>query len=320
MVSGFRPGPDNDDTVRVRIAPAKRRKYPWRWLSGTGCGLALLTAAGWAYLRPPAISIDAETEAQIDATQPCAIKVSRFAADPDIVILDFPALMMQGLMLNRVAALVEKAHLPRDRVLNDVELNQAIIECGDTIESYYYGHDYKAADLARFFMLAAQDGISLNPQELWLKSLLRQLHWLDPGANGALITLPAAAGPVTPEMRAVILHHELSHGAFYTYPPYADYAASFWASLTPGDRAAFTAFLGRQGYDTADTTLMLNETQAYLIFTRDPKFFNATAVGMTNAEVNTLRAGFIAGMPNFWLQPMANATLPGTSAASACAG
>jgi hypothetical protein len=320
VVSGFRPGPEDEDTVRVRVPPAKRRKYPWAWLSGAGCGLALLAGVGWAYFHHPAIAIDTETEAQIDATQPCALKVSRFAADPAIVILDFPSLTTQGLMLNRVAALVEKAHLPRDRVLNDVQLNQAILECGDTIESYYYGHDYKAADLARFFVLAAQGGISLNAQELWLKSLLRQLHWLDPDANGALITLPASGGPITPEMRAVILHHELSHGAFYTYPAYADYAASFWASLTPADRAAFTSFLGRQGYDTADTTLMLNETQAYLIFTRDPKFFNAAAVGMTNAEVNTLRAGFIAGMPSFWLQPMANAVLPGSSAAPACAG
>jgi hypothetical protein len=224
-------------------------------------------------------------------------------------------------MLDRVAALIEKAHLPRDRVLDDVELNEAILECGLTVESYYYGHDYKAADLAKFFRLAAADGIQLNPQELWLHGLLLQLGWLTPGANGALITLPAAISPITQEMRAVILHHELSHGAFYTTPNYEAYAIAFWNSLTDADRAAFTGFLGREGYDTTNTYLMLNETQAYLIFTRDPRFFRADVVGMTQAQVDTLRAGYIAGMPDFWLRPMANETLPvGPEPAEACPG
>jgi hypothetical protein len=120
-------------------------------------------------------------------------------------------------------------------------------------------------------------------------------------------------------MRAVILHHELSHGAFYTTPAYEAYAVSFWNSLTDADRAAFTGFLGRQGYDTANTNLMLNETQAYLIFTRDPRFFNGSVVGMSDEQIHTLRAGFIAGMPNFWLQPMANADLPIAPQAVACA-
>ena len=55
---------------------------------------------------------------------------------------------------------------------------------------------------------------------------------------------------------------------------------------------------------------MLNETQAYLIFTRDPRFFNAGAIGMTQAEIDQLRAGFIANMPNFWLTPLASEPLP----------
>ena len=87
-------------------------------------------------------------------------------------------------------------------------------------------------------------------------------------------------------------------------------AEQFWASLTPNDRAAFTAFLGRQGYDTSLTELMLNETQAYLIFTRDPRFFNAAAIGKTEAEVEQLRQGFIADMPDFWLTPLASSPLP----------
>ncbi len=311
---------DDDDTVRIRPPAAKRGQSKALILAGALAVVVLLGggAAGYLLTRPAPFPIDTETEAQIDATQPCAIKISRFAADPNVVVVDFPDLTVQGLMLDRVAALVEKAGLPRDRVLDDVALNQAIYDCGDTIESYYYGHDYKAADLARFFSLADADGVKLNPQELWLKRLVRQLGWLRPGATGALITLPAAGAPITPEMRAVILHHELSHGGFYTIPVYQKYAETFWYSLTPQDRAAFTGFLGRQGYDTHNTELMLNETQAYLIFTRDPLFFNAGAVGMTDAQIDTLRNGYIAAIPVGWLQTMAVATLSYQSSVVSC--
>jgi hypothetical protein len=311
---------NDDETIVIRRVPVRQKKSRLPLAIGGALGLLLLAAGGaWFVFGQPAfIPIDTETEARIDAAQPCNVQVSRFAADPDIVVIDFPSLITQGLALDRVAALVEKANLPRDRVLNDVELQEAITNCGETIESYYYGHDYQAADLAKFFRLAAQENIKLNPQELWLKRLVSQLGWLKPGANGAIITLPATGGPVTPDMRAVILHHELSHGAFYTDATYRQYAVLFWNSLTPSDRAAFTGFLGREGYDTTDTTLMLNETQAYLIFTRDPRFFNGAAVGMTDAEIDQLRAGFIANMPDFWLQPMANATLPVSNAPMAC--
>ncbi len=317
------PAPGDDDTVRVKPSSARTRKSNRRLLLGSIAAVLVLIIAGGSFAlldRTPPIPIDTETEAQIDATQPCAVKVSYFAPDTNIVVIDFPSLTTQGLMLDRVAALVEKAKLPRDRVLNDVELNQAIYDCGDTIESYYYGHDYKAADLQKFYTLADQEGVKLNAQELWLKGLLKQLGWLTPGANGAVITLPAAGGPITEEMRAVILHHEISHGAFYTIPAYAAYAKQFWYSLTQMDRDAFTNFLGSEGYDTADTTLMLNETQAYLIFTRDPRFFNGSVVNMTQAQVDTLREGFIANMPNIWLQPMANATLPIGPGQAGCPG
>jgi hypothetical protein len=272
----------------------------------------------WAF-RPQLIPIDTETETQIDAAQPCVTTVSRFAPDPAIIVVDFPDLTVQGLTLNRVAALVEKARLPRDRVLDDASLAEAIYDCGDTIESYYYGHDYQAADLARFFALADADHISLNPHELWLRQLVMQLGWMTPGATGALISLPGAAPPITEDMRAIILHHEISHGAFYTIPAYADYATLFWNHMTQAQRDGFTGFLGRKGYDTTDTRLMLNETQAYLVFTHDPRFFRADVVGMTQADMDQLRLAYIAGMADFWLRPMAVEALPVGLAPAMCA-
>jgi hypothetical protein len=282
-----------------------------------GVGLALVPAAftgAWFGIRPlisgKPVPIGLLTEAQIDASDPCAIIVSAFASDHAVIVIDFPDLGSQGLTLDRVAALVEKAHLPRNRVLTDAELINAVQASGETIESYYYGHDYQAADLAKFFRLAAVQNIRLNGHEKWLRTLVSQLGWLKPGARGAIITVPAAGTAVAPDMRAVILRHEISHGAFYTDATYRAYAETFWYGLTDSDRAAFTGFLGRQGYDTNNSDLMLNETQAYLIFTRDPRFFNAAAVGMTEADIAKLRELFIANMPDFWLRPLANGLLP----------
>lgn len=318
----WRAGQDNDDTIIVRRPPPKKpKKSSKRFLLIFGI-LAISCAGGgfaWRFLGPaPLISIDTETEAQIDAAQPCKTVVSYFALDRSIVVVDFPNLKVQGLMLDRVAALIEKAKLPRNNVLDDVALRAAIYNNGETIEDYYYGHDYKAADLAKFFRLADAEHIQLNAQEEWLRRLITQLGWLAPAVTGALITLPAATPPITEEMRAVILHHELSHGAFYTIPKYADYVAAFWNSLTEQDRTAFTDFLGKQGYDTSNTKLMYNETQAYLVFTTNPAFFNASAVGMSKTQVEGLRSGYIDGLPEFWLKDMANETLPVASAAQSC--
>jgi len=308
------PG-NNDDTIDIRpngAVKVRRRRLLRLWFAGGGVAGLGAAAFGSAMLLDGGkkLPIDTETEAEIDQEQPCGAKISRLAPDSDVVVIDFASLLAQGLTLDRLAAFVEKANVPHDRLLDDAALAAALKASGDTVETYYYGHDYQAADIARFFNLADSEGIALNPHELWLRRLMRQLGWLVPGANGAIITLAAAGGPVPPEMRTVILRHEISHGAFYTVPAYRRYSEDFWASLTDSDRAAFTRFLGSQGYDTSLTELMLNETQAYLIFTRDPRFFNAAAIGKTEAAVEQLRQGFIDNMPDFWLRPLATAPRP----------
>ena len=106
-------------------------------------------------------------------------------------------------MLNRVAAFVEKAGLPHDRVLTDAELDAAIRASGETPATYYYGHDYRAADLIRFFALADRAGVALTPEEERLRRLLRQAGWTDTSAAGALISIPKAGadplgGPRSP--------------------------------------------------------------------------------------------------------------------------
>ncbi len=253
----------------------------------------------------PAFIIRTADRRQILADVPDHLTVFRFAANPRIVVLDFPSLRMQGLMLDRVAALIEKAGMPRNRVVSDAELLAAIHAHGDTISTYYYGHDYSAADLVRFFALAQADHIALNPQEQRLHALMSQLGWFAPGVQAGLITLPRRGANlyVTQEARSVILAHELSHGEFFSDPAYAAYVRQFWAhDLTASERAGMRRFLGKEEYDTTDRTLMLNEMQAYVMFTRDPVFFRAADIGISDARRAQLQREFLAGMPPGWLK------------------
>ncbi|MBV9785741.1 MAG: hypothetical protein JO264_18195 [Acidisphaera sp.] len=297
---------NSDDTV------VQRRPHPKRhWAAWSGLVLLLIVGgvAGNLALRPapPPASFALRTagEAEIAADQPQSLTLFRFAPNPLVLVLDFASLHEQGMMLNRVAAFVEKAGLPHDRVLNDTELATAIRASGDTVETWYLGHDYPAAALARFFDLAERDQVALGPQEEWLRGFVVRQGWRKPGANGALISLPrVGAEPLIDDLaRQTILHHELSHGEYFTDPVYAAYVRHFWHDvLGEADRADFRHFLGSEGYDTGIEDLMTNEMQAYLMHTRDPRFFNAQALGMAPDRMALLQALFLLHMPEGWLK------------------
>jgi hypothetical protein len=276
---------------------------------GAWFGLQLLSPA--KNLAPvggtpaPEFVIRSADEAEIRANTTGPLAIFRFAANPRVLVLDFSSLREQGLTLNRVAALVEKAGLPHDRVLNDDELDAAIRAHGDSVETYYYGHDYSAAALARFFALAERDHVALTAQEQGLHALLAQADYLRPGVLAGLISIPQAGlDPlIDAAARATILHHELAHGEYFSNPVYAAYAQHFWTDvLNDQERALFTRFLTSEGYDGALRDLMINEAQAYLMHTPDPRFFNATVLGMSAAALNRLQMAFLLGMPPGWLR------------------
>jgi hypothetical protein len=327
-----RPAPDDDATVVLRPATAARPPRG-RGLALAGGGAALAVAATLAVwglwprpapppapvvrpAPPPAVTPPAPApapfaivtadEAAIRDHVATTLTVFRFAADPRIVVLDFPTLAEQGAMLNRVAALVEKAGAPRDRLLSDAELDAAIRAGGDTPETYYYGHDYPAAALVRFFALADAGHVALTAAEQRLRALIGQLGWSATAADGALISIPRVPQPAAAALdaaaRATMLHHELSHGAFFTDARYAAYVHGFWdTALSAAERDGVRRFLGTEGYDTADEVLMYNEMQAYLMFTYDPRFFDPANVGITPARRAALMAAFLGGMPPGWL-------------------
>jgi len=170
---------------------------------------------------------------------------------------------------------------------------------GDSAATWYLGHDYNGADLARFFALAERDGLPLGPAELWVRERFRQARALLAGDEEvALISTANADRRMDPAARAAILRHEIGHGHFFTRPELARHVLGTWRHrFTEADRQAFRRFLAREGYDAGNETLLANETMAYLLFTPDPRFFAARHVGLAEEEVARLRALMRDGMP-----------------------
>lgn len=274
---------------------------------------------------PPATSplefqIATATEAHIRTHVATATTVFRFASNPNILVLDFASLRDQGLMLNRIGAFAEKATAPHDRVLTDAELDRVIQTSGDTIETFYYGHDYSAATVLLFFTLADRDSIRLNAHEETLRRLLLQEGWLREGKSAGLISVPrvGADARITADERATILHHELSHGEYFSNPIYAAYSHRFWTTvLTQAERNAVRKYLRSEAYDSANDELMENEAQAYLVFTQSPAFFTPAMMSLTPARRAELRSIFMRDIPVAWLRDDAAASQPDIAKASA---
>ena len=194
------PEPDADDTIRIAPRPRARSSRTPIVVAAAVAALLVAGGSGWLLLRrpsvvappptapiaaltspaiqapaapaaepspapqspepAPAFQIETANEDQILRHVATGLTLFRFAGNPQILVLDFASLHEQGMMLNRVAALIEKEKLPRDRVLNDTELDGAIRASGDTVDTYYYGHDYSAAALAGSFRW--QSGTTLH--------------------------------------------------------------------------------------------------------------------------------------------------------------
>jgi len=216
----------------------------------------------------------------------------------------------QGRAMNRLAALIEKSGMPHDRVLSAAEMAAAV----PNPDTYYLAHDYAATSLARFFSLAEAETQPLNQQERDLLALLMGARVIERAAAGgyaatkpemAVITLVQADSPGVPtsevvdaSLRDTMLHHEVSHGEFFTNPAYRAHCERFWRErLSESERALFRSFLAGNGYDPADETLMINEMQAYLMHTPDPRAFSAKLLHVTPAQLADLRKRFMNPQP-----------------------
>ena len=271
-------------------------RLPRRGLLALGLGAAALVPVGWWLLAPPATSgppgeapPPEADEAGILAMRPGVATLVRLAGEARIFVLVFPDLSTQAMTMNRVAALVEKAGFPRDRLVSPEELQSAILASGDQPNTWYLAHDYSSADLAQFFALAARGSHPLNSAEAWLGTQLARIRALA-GNDAALLTIAADSGAASEPLRPAILRHEVAHGWYFTRPAFANRVLAIWReSLTAAEREAMLRYLGQEGYDTGNERLMANETMAYLAFTPDLRIFNPESLGISAVRATLLR-------------------------------
>jgi hypothetical protein len=281
-------------------------------------GFGGATAASSAQPAAPDGIGEASVEQLLQAPPSGDWAVRRLRGNPAVLVIEFPSLQAQGQALNRIAALLEKGGGHRQRVLSDGELQALMRASGDNAASFYLGHDYDSEGLARFYSLAQQQGVALNGAESRLRELVLRAGLLARAAAaseaaaayrsaraGALVSFSAlqADDPGTaPDesmdrlRRESVLRHELSHGEFFTNAAYRDHCWRFWRELmSETERTVWRRYLGGLGYDTGNEELMVNETQALLMHTPDGRDFNATALGLSEAQLEGLRARFALG-------------------------
>ncbi len=177
---------------------------------------------------------------------------------PSVLIIDAASYAVQDDLFNRLAFFVEKAG------------HAGTIESTAALSGIrgYNAHDYKADDLGRFFTSAAHQRIHLTPGEAGLAELLLQngiLRKTNDGygaGDGSVISIARSSTPV---LRNLLLTHECFHGAFFTLPGFRDAVQTEWASLSAVEKQVWLSFLASRGYNTADSYLVVNEFQSYLL-------------------------------------------------------
>ena len=98
----------------------------------------------------------ADLDELLQAPPSTQLRWVRFKANRGIVVIEYPNLQEQGLAMNRLAAMFEKRTARRDRVPSDAELAALLRRSGDSVASFYQGHDYPAAKVARFEAVAQE--------------------------------------------------------------------------------------------------------------------------------------------------------------------
>lgn len=288
----------------VRVAQTVRRLVGAALTAG-----ALVAGQGAAALE--VVSGDVDT---ILDTRTGALTVWRLANNPNIVLFDFPSLTEQGRTFNRVTQLTEQFNEPYKRVLGNAEFLKYLEAIRRSQANFAYGHDVLVGELVLFYNLAARDKIELFPEEVALRDFLveqgviklwRGFYQADKGkANMVILSIPQVQErrenepAISSFARRAIVLHEIAHGEFYTNKYYAEYCRKFWnTKLTESQRERFRHFLTKYNYTLNADELLVNEMQAYLIFTPDKASFSAAKLGVSETELETMRDLFVNGRP-----------------------
>ena len=284
-----------------------------RGMTAVRFGLFLLSAVVAILAHGAALQPVGGDFSQIVAARSGELAVWRYADNPSIYVFDFPGLGYQGRSFNRITQFTEQqTSEPYPRVLTDQEMAKHLSAARRSQSDFAYGHDVMVHELVQFFNYAQRDKVVLNQGETAIRDFLVAQEmirdwrgfWQSVQPNIVILSVPqtqekSAAEPlINATARYAILLHEMAHGEYYTNPYYTLYCRRFWQeSLSDSQREAFKAFLGKYNYGTGSEELLINETQAYLMFTPDPASFSARKLGVEDEELEAMRDAFRKGKP-----------------------
>jgi len=179
-------------------------------------------------------------------------------AYPRILIFDTADYSVQARLFKRLAFFVEKEGYTGTLLTND-ELRG---------KHGWNAHDYRAEDLADFFLHADEAGFSLNREELVLKEILLDNGILSmeggnvrPGEGGLISISRESPG----YLREKFIIHEGTHGIFFTDSLYREMCFARWDELPGEGKSFWKLFFAWNNYDSDDRYLVVNEYQAYML-------------------------------------------------------
>lgn len=272
-------------------------------------GFAFLAAFPWTAWGVETLTGDFQT---ILDSRNSGLVIWRYADNPNIYVFDFPSLTQQGRTFNRMTQLTEQFNEPYKRVLTIDEALKYMESVRRTQADFAFGHDVLVSELVLFFNLAERDKLELFAEETVLRdfTIEQGLMKVWRGFYQAvkpdvvILSVPQTQDkrenePRVSELaRRAIFTHEISHGEYYANPYYAKYCQRFWAeSLNDAQRDVFKRFLSKYNYSINEDELLINEMQAYLIFTPDPASFSAKKLGIKDEELEAMRDLFRRGKP-----------------------
>ncbi len=182
---------------------------------------------------------------------------------PGILIMDTASYAIQSKFFKRLAFFTEKTGFV-GRIVSEKLIEK---------RHGYNAHDYRAANIAKFFNLAVSEGVNLNPYEKLLKEILVINGILKESEAGrvAVGNFPGGGGIISFSrsssdfLRHLLLTHESYHGVFFSVPEYRKKCFDFWDSLSPIEKDFWVLFLEWKGYNVRrDRYLLVNEMQAYI--------------------------------------------------------
>lgn len=243
------------------------------------------------------------------------LAVWRTIGNDKVFIFDFPNLTAQGRTFNRATQFIEQQFKGASyaQVLNNEELQKYMDAIRRTNADFAFGHDLLVDELVQFFNLIDRDKIEIYPEETELRNFLldyglmkKSLDFYQsvrPNVNIVILSIPQKQAQrineprVSDLARYAIISHEMAHAEFYTNKYYESYCIKFWNNLSKKEQQAFIDFFKKYNYKVDDAQLLVNEMQAYLMFTPDLNSFSADKLGVSEEELESMRKRFRNGKP-----------------------